>query len=165
MVSRAGLGRRTGATDGLPTGYTHRVIRAAGFTTFQDDIQEGRLWPLHRRCSLVPADADIRACERHLRKAGPLSAVRAYRDKRPIKLVSDASLTCRCVHGVGWGKAPHCELVAWPPMRAGMVSLLMWWAMPACHFAAQPAPGTECGHTNRGGVLLATGAESPPAFL
>lgn len=65
----------------------------AGFITYQADkhVASGKLWQLHRRATLEPQNASqIRAHERHLRKAGPLRALSAYaRDKNVLKLVSE----------------------------------------------------------------------------
>lgn len=90
--------------------------RRAGFLTFQEDkVQAGRLWTMHRRCTIQPLEASqIRTHDRHLRKTGPLSAVRAYRDKRPIKLV-------RC----------RPEVVAAPARRA-----LLLPGLPVCFSSA-----------------------------
>lgn len=48
-----------------------------------------KFWPFHRRCQLDPPDAaQVKAHERHLRRAGPLRAVASYaRDKNVLKLV------------------------------------------------------------------------------
>lgn len=52
----------------------------------------GKVWRLHRRCTMEPAAAGmVRAHQRHLRKAGPLRAVASYaRDKNVLKLVREA---------------------------------------------------------------------------
>lgn len=77
----------------------------AGFITSQFDksIDKGKAWQLHRRTLLEPASpSQIRAHERHLRKAGPLRALSAYaRDKNVLKLVSKGSAELQCLHGTG----------------------------------------------------------------
>ena len=66
---------------------THKSIttkHTTGFVTYQVDKppSSGKVWELHRRCTLSPSDAShFRASERHLRKAGPLRAL-ASRDKK-----------------------------------------------------------------------------------
>eukprot|EP00882_Tetradesmus_deserticola_P021375 GHRQ01023144.1.p1 GENE.GHRQ01023144.1~~GHRQ01023144.1.p1 ORF type:complete len:411 (+),score=114.74 GHRQ01023144.1:652-1884(+) len=66
------------------------ALHDACLTTFQLDksIDKGKAWQLHRRTLLEPASpSQIRAHERHLRKAGPLRALSAYaRDKNVLKL-------------------------------------------------------------------------------
>uniref|UniRef100_A0A383WFV0 Protein ENHANCED DISEASE RESISTANCE 2 C-terminal domain-containing protein n=1 Tax=Tetradesmus obliquus TaxID=3088 RepID=A0A383WFV0_TETOB len=66
------------------------TLHDACFITSQFDksIDKGKAWQLHRRTLLEPASpSQIRAHERHLRKAGPLRALSAYaRDKNVLKL-------------------------------------------------------------------------------
>jgi hypothetical protein len=81
--------------------FTARV----GFTTSQVDksIDKGKAWQLHRRTLLEPASpSQIRAHERHLRKAGPLRALSAYaRDKNVLKLVSKGTMQLHRPHSAG----------------------------------------------------------------
>ena len=59
------------------------------------------MWQLHRRCTLAPPDAaQLRPCERFLRKAGPLRVLTS-RDKNALRLVRGFG-ACVCVCGGGW---------------------------------------------------------------
>ncbi|KAF6262903.1 hypothetical protein COO60DRAFT_554018 [Scenedesmus sp. NREL 46B-D3] len=89
------------------------ALQDACFITFQLDksIDKGKAWQLHRRTLLEPASpSQIRAHERHLRKAGPLRALSAYaRDKNVLKLVSLGLLELHCVTNCHRCKTSICS--------------------------------------------------------
>jgi hypothetical protein len=111
----------------------------AGFTTFQPDkpASSGKFWPLHRRACLEPPTAQqIRAHDRHLRKAGPLRTLSAYaRDKNVLRLVR---LPCT-MH-------PTAQQPAGPGLLDCLLAACCSWRGALQSHQPEPAPTAHQSH-------------------